>query len=296
MKKLRYMFEATLLWLAFLFFRTLSVEKASAIGGAIGQSIGPRLSASRKALRNIKHAMPGRSDSEYDSILRDMWNNLGRVIAEYPHLKEIIYNNTDITGYEHLKALAGQDKPLIIIGAHMANWELFPFFFNYKADLPITGVYRAPNNPYTAELLDRCRNPEHRGLYVPKSQRGTKQLVKELRKNGRVGFLIDQKYNQGIPVPFFGRPAMTGTAFAQLAKKFDCPILPIRLERLQGAHFRLTIYEPMHADGSDYDVTLKTHKMMEQWINERPAQWLWLHRRWDSKFISDQPPSHNVSG
>jgi len=98
--------------------------------------------------------------------------------------------------------------------------------------------------------------------------------------------LVDQKMNNGIAVPFFGRPAMTAPALAQLALRFDCPVVPARVVRLNGAHFQLIVYPPLEVaktgDREHDTLTLMTqvNTMIEGWIRERPEQWLWLHNRW----------------
>jgi KDO2-lipid IV(A) lauroyltransferase len=285
MKAIRYFIEAIVLWIAFLAFRMMSAEKASNAGGWIGRTIGPKLAASRKAISNLQNSFPEMSMDDTKRIVADMWDNLGRVIAEYPHLKEIVHNRIKIVGEDNLHAI-GKENPCVLISGHLANWELLHFFFNNKIDWPISSIYRAPNNPFMEKLLDECRNPENRGRFIAKSQQGAREMVKTLRKGERLAILIDQKYNQGIPVEFFGRPAMTSPSFAQLAQKYDCPILPVQIERINGCNFRLTIHPPFRTEGrSEEEITLHAHALLEDWIAKRPGQWIWLHRRWDSKAL-----------
>ncbi len=283
--KISHLLEAIVLWLAFFIFGLMPAEMASACGGWIGRTIGPHLGASKKALDNLRHAFPQKPESDLRVIVRDMWDNLGRVIAEYPHLKTIIQNHTEIIGEQNLQAI-GQNNPCIIIGGHFANWELLPFYFNYKIDWPVSGLYRAPNNPYAEYLLDRARNPEERGNYIPKSRTGTRDMIRTLQEGKRLALLIDQKYNAGIAVPFMGRPAMTSPAFAQLAEKFQCPLLPFQVERIEGCNFRLTIHPPFYTKGQGEETMVAhAHALLESWVRQHPAQWLWLHRRWNSKAL-----------
>lgn len=277
MKKIRYMIEAAFLWIAFVIFKALPAETASNAGGWIGRNVGTRLAASRKAYKNLERALPGKTESEYNAIVCDMWDNLGRVIAEYPHLPEIVMK-ADIVGEDHVKNLPDS---FIVIGGHVANWELLPFYFNHRADLPMTGLYREPNNPYVAAILERARNATGKGSYARKSTAGSRALIKTLQDGGRLGILIDQKYNQGIQADFFGLPAMTSASFAQLARKYDCPLVPLWVERVKGTQFRLTIDEPYKVDGrSDEDIVALAHEALESHILKNPGQWLWLHRRW----------------
>lgn len=277
MKKIRYMIEAAFLWIAFIIFKSLPAVTASNVGGWIGRNVGTRLAASRKAFKNLERALPGRTPEEYNNIVRDMWDNLGRVIAEYPHLPEIVMK-AEIVGEENLK---GIPESFITIGAHAGNWELLPFYFNHRAELPITGLYREPNNPYVAAILERARNATGKGSYARKSKAGSRALIKTLQDGGRLGILIDQKYNQGIRADFFGHPAMTSASFAQLARKYNCPIVPLWVERVENTQFRLTIDAPIIVgERSDEEIVDLAHAALEAHILKNPGQWLWLHRRW----------------
>ena len=280
MKKISYLLEAAALWLAFMIFRVIGADNASDLGGWIGRTVGPRLAASRKARANLEKSLPG---ADHDAILRDMWDNLGRVIAEYPHLKHI-FDRLDAEGTDNLDKI-GRNNSYIAVGGHLANWELIPFYLNHSANSPINGIYREPNNPYAAKLLEQCRNVGQENTYIPKSQAGARAMIKTLQQGGRLGLLFDQKYNQGEPIDFFGRPAMTSVAVGQLSLKFNIPILPLQIIR-EGHKFRLIIHPPLDTTGKDEKtIMLELNRMLEGWIRERPGQWLWLHRRWDSKAL-----------
>ena len=276
MKKIRYMLEAALLGLAFFIFKMMPAEMASACGGWVGRTVGPHLAASRKALKHVSQSFPDKSEEERHAIVHDMWDNLGRVMAEYPHLGELVMK-AEIVGEEHLKSLP---PSYVIIGGHVANWEVMPFYFNHRINLPVTAIYREPNNPYVARLLERARDPGEQGLYTPKSTKGSRDILKAMHDGGRIVLLFDQKYNQGIASDFFGHPAMTSPSFAQIARKYSCPIVPVWVERLKGASFRIVIDTPIDAAGNDEDVLATAHRRLETHIRKNPAQWLWLHRRW----------------
>ena len=98
--------------------------------------------------------------------------------------------------------------------------------------------------------------------------------------------LVDQKMNDGIAVPFFGRDAMTAPAIAELSMRYKCPIIPVRVERTKGAYFKVTVYPPLNNDthtdkNTDSKIIMtKINELLESWIEERPEQWLWIHKRW----------------
>jgi KDO2-lipid IV(A) lauroyltransferase len=124
------------------------------------------------------------------------------------------------------------------------------------------------------------------GELIPKGAVAARRAIATLRRGAHLTILADQKMNDGIPVPFFGRPAMTAPALAALALRFDCDVLPARVERLDGAHFRLTVFPPLplprsgdaHADAAA--LMAQVNAILESWIRDRPGQWFWLHRRW----------------
>lgn len=284
MKKIRYFLEYVALTILMGVFHMMSPEQASAFAGKIGRGIGPRLAASRKAMANLKMALPGKSESEYQAIIAGMWDNMARVIAEYQSL-ETIAANAEVTGLEYLKDALEKHGQVIVFSGHIANWEIMaPALL--RQGIATDLVYRAPNNPWSDKMLDRYRSLKGKLRTLPKSKRGTRRLVESLKEGRSVGILIDQKYNEGLEIPFFARPAMTSPAFVQLAQKYNCGLVPFRVERLDGTRFRLTLYPAMKiADDRGEplpveQVMMDAHHLLESWIRERPEQWLWLHRRW----------------
>ncbi|KAA0678780.1 lipid A biosynthesis lauroyl acyltransferase [Roseomonas genomospecies 6] len=287
-RRVAYPLEAVLVHGLCGLFRALPLDRASALGGWIGRTVGPRLPGTRTARRNLERAFPEKSRAEIDAIVLGMWDNLGRVVAEYPHLDEISDygpgGRVDIVGGEHIEALRDDGKAGILVSGHFANWEV-QSVCSRKMGAELAVVYRAPNNPYVAKLLTELRGAAS-GTQIPKGSEGARTLIRVLTKGGHVGMLIDQKLNDGMPIPFFGRDAMTAPAAAQLALRLGIPLVPARAERLDGARFRITVLppvEPPNTGDRNADVRIlmeRLNALLEQWIRERPAQWLWLHRRW----------------
>jgi Kdo2-lipid IVA lauroyltransferase/acyltransferase len=278
--------EAALLVLVMAFVACLPLDWASALGGAVGRAVGPRLGISRRALRNLGRALPEIGETERRRILRGMWDNLGRSVAEYPHLGRICAagsGRVEVVNAESLAALLSGDRSAIVFGGHFGNWEVGPSTVHRVLGASLLSVYRAANNPWVDRLL-RHRLRSRRA--VAKGAEGGRALIRHLRQGGHVAMLVDQKQNDGLAVPFFGRDAMTAPAIARLALRFACAIVPIRVERLGGAHFRLSVLPPIAVvesgdPASDVLSTMtRINAVVEAWVRARPEQWLWLHRRW----------------
>jgi Kdo2-lipid IVA lauroyltransferase/acyltransferase len=273
---------------AFAFFRLLPLDRASALCGAIACAVGPRLGVSKLARVNLRRALPRLSVEEIERIIAGMWGNLGRVVAEYPHLGEFdVYGGMDrveVAGFPQILARHAPDKRYIFFSGHYGNWEIATLAVT-QAGLEAIEIYRAANNPYVNDLINEARNVVRSDL-VPKGKVAARRAIGGLAEGKHVCMLVDQKMNDGIAVPFFGRLAMTAPALARLALRFDCIVVPVQVDRRDGARFRITAEEPIPLPRSG-DVQADTLALMtavnatlERWIRARPEQWLWLHRRW----------------
>ena len=280
--------EAFAVTLTLTLFRLVPLDTASRLGGWLCRRLGPHLPVSRQARGNLRRAFPEKSDAEVRRILIAMWDNLGRLIGEYPHLSHFrLYepgSRVEVIGAEHVDRLRDDGKSGIFFSAHIGNWELASMGATQRG-LPLARFYRAPNNPFVDRIVRLIRSPVA-GELLPKGAEGARRGLAVMRAGGHLGMLVDQKMNDGIAVPFFGREAMTAPALAQLALKFACPVVPAKVERLGGARFRLTVYPPLEITRSGerqkdvLDLMTRVNALIEGWIRERPEQWLWVHNRW----------------
>ncbi|MGH7115328.1 MAG: lysophospholipid acyltransferase family protein [Stellaceae bacterium] len=272
---------------AFGAFGLLPIDWASAVGGAIGRRLGPFLGVSKRARINLRRSFPELSEGEIERIVTGMWDNLGRVAAEYPHLRTIRVfeqgGRVETHGAEHIDRALAAGRRMIIFSGHIANWEIAGLAAAQHG-APVTQIYRAANNPLIDRLIAGFRGD--RGGYIPKGAAAARRAFAVLSRGEHLTLLADQKLNDGIAAPFFGRPAMTAPALAVFALHFDCAVLPVRVERLGGAHFRLTVFPPLPLPRSgvlEADIaalTAAVNVTLEAWIRDRPELWLWVHRRW----------------
>lgn len=284
----RHAIEGVFVYAAFAAFAALPVGAASALGGALARLIGPLSAVHRRAERNLARALPELSGEQRRRTLRAMWDNLGRVAAEYPHLGRFDpYRpnaRVEVLGVEHLDEAKADGKGGIFFSGHVGNWEVAALAVTRRG-IPVALIYRAPNNPIVDRLIWRCRGPVAE-FRVPKGAAGARDILRWLKSGEHLAMLVDQKMNDGIAVPFFGREAMTAPALAELALKYDVPAYPVRVERLGGARFRITVFPRLSFERSgdkaaDVRAAMtKVNKVLEGWIRERPAEWLWVHRRW----------------
>lgn len=288
-RRLSYLLQAALAYPFFWLVGLLPKHAGSDIGGWIGRRLGPRIGITKRARNNLGRILPDLSAAERETIVADMWDNLGRTLFEYPQLHGFSFGepgsgaDIEVVGWERVDQLKNDGMPGIFFAGHFANWELAAMSV-FRRGLDIRLIYRAPNNPY----LDRLFRHRHvdPDLMMPKGTEGARAAVKTLRSGGHLGILGDQKMNDGIAVPFMGTPAMTAPALALFALKFDTPVVPVWVERIKGTKFRVTFYDPIAIEKTDDQkadiqrIMTEVNAWYERWIRERPAQWLWLHNRW----------------
>lgn len=274
--------------------RQLGPVRSSELGGALLRSIGPWLPVSRVAHRNLRLALPELDALARRRIVRDVWDNLGRTVAELPHLARLGRTETgpgwELVGAANLDVLAARGGPALLFTGHLGNWEIVPVVAA-SLGLPLAAFYRPADNPVIDALLLRLRGGAVKML--PKGSRGARQALQHLRQNGYLGVLQDQKMNDGIPARFFGQMAMTAGALATLALRTGGSVVPVRVDRLGPARFRITVEVPLPlpASGDPADdvsaLTQAANDRLEAWVRAAPGGWLWPHRRWPKEVYAD---------
>jgi KDO2-lipid IV(A) lauroyltransferase len=218
-----------------------------------------------------------------------MWDNLGRVAAEYAHLQEISLHGKAprirMTGHEEALRHYKPGQGVLLVSGHFANWEVM---LTAAAGTGLTGgiVVRPANNPYVDNFLERTRSTIGMKEIIPKGAAGLRRMYGLLREGGAICILVDQRASEGILVPFFGREVLTTPAPAALALKLGALVVPVSIERTGGSNFHVHIHPVVGLPDTgepDRDlVTLTTtlNAFIEERIRKRPHEWLWIHRRW----------------
>lgn len=274
----------------FSLFGLIGVDAASALAGGFLRHVGPLVRPiSRRAEDNLRMIFPDWDEAKVRRVTAGVWENLGRTAAEFNHLEDLVPfgsdSRVDVVGEERLRMIARGARPAIFVSGHFANWEVMSIAF-HAAGVEYATVYRAANNPLVDELIINMRAKVMSRALIPKGKRGGRALIETLKAGRSLAMLVDQKLNDGISAPFLGREAMTAPAAARLSLKFSAPIIPVSIERLKGARFRVTVHEAIaFAPTGDLTadvlaLTTRVNEHLERDILARPEQWLWMHRRW----------------
>jgi len=214
-----------------------------------------------------------------------MWNNYGRVFSEYVFVKDFrigkIDSKIDIEGKDILDEIKKSNKPVVFISGHFSNFELMAMQIE-KAGIKLSAIYRPLNNVFLNRVIERIRRKYICKNQIKKGIAGTRELIKFQKNNYSTALMIDQRVSEGKRINFFNQEAYTTTIPAQLAKKFNMPIVPIFIERVNDTNFKIKISKPLNFLQSDsiIDITNKLNTILEGMILKNPGQWIWSHNRW----------------
>ena len=285
MNKIKYFFQFLIIIILFSLFKILGIKISSYIGGKLFEFIGPFFRSKELIDKNIRRAFPNIDQDKLTSIKSSMWNNYGRVFAEYMFIKDYrnnnLKNNIIIKGDEILKDLKEKNKKVIFISGHFSNFELMAMQIE-KFGIKLAAIYRPLNNIFLNSIMERIRKKYICKNQIRKGIGGLKELMK-LNKNGySTALMIDQRVSEGSRINFFNEKAFTTTIPAQLIKRFNISVVPIFIERFDSIKFKMTVNTPIDFAEEDSidDITENLNGIIEKMIIKNPNNWIWSHNRW----------------
>jgi len=285
MKYVRYFFEYIIIQTLFNFFKLIGYKNSSNIGEKIGKLIGPFFRSKKKIIENLKQSKISSDNHEIEKIIRNMWGNYGRILAEYPHIKKfknnILKNHIKINGLEILDDIKKNNKQVVFISGHFNNFELMAMQIeNYGINLAT--IYRPLNNIFLNKTMEKIRTNYICKKQIKKGRSGTREMIGLFKDGTSIALMVDQRVSEGISINFFNRKCLTTTIPAQLVKKYNCEIVPVYIERKNKTDFELTFQKILKFNKSDTleNITLKLNLILEEMILKNVDQWIWTHDRW----------------
>lgn len=287
LRELLWRVDFTCVWLLKQVAQLLPVDTASRLGDAVGRWIGPKLHSKSAIFRaNFATAFPALGATELDQLVRRAWGRSGRILAEYPHLATILREDDRlvIDIREPIPTYTDTGRPCVIVTAHQSNWEVVCSAMA-KLGMPNASLYSPPSNP----LLDRMLLESRRALnceLLP-AENSARLLMRALREGRTAAMVMDRRVDDGKPIQFFGRDKPSTVMPARLALKFHCDLVPVQVERLRDARYRVTFHPPVRPRDTSVDETAQAvdmiqqvHQQFEEWIRQHPEDWFCSKRLW----------------
>ena len=219
---------------------------------------------------------------EIRQITKTVGNNFGRSFVEilnndvsqkFPELR-----HASGPGLQVLRDAAAAGTGAIIVSGHYGQWDGARHYLKSEG-MEVGAIYRPSNNHY----FDRIFVPqiEQAGKPAfPSGRRGTTDMVRHVRAGGMVAILLDQRFGKGEALDFMGQPALTSTAAASVALKYNLPMIPVYGTRRDSSLDVDIVFEAPIAHTDATTMTQAANDSLTAQVRRNPGQWYWLHKRW----------------
>ena len=285
MKYIKYFLQFIFAIITFVIFKFLGPNLSSNFSGKLFEFVGPFFRSKIIINSNIKKAIPNIQENELNKIKKLMWNNYGRIFAEYIFIKDFregnLSSNIKVNGKEILDKIVNSNQQVIFVSGHLSNFELMAMYLE-KSGVKLSAIYRPLNNIFLNQIMERIRKKYICKMQIKKGIGGLKKLISLKKKNYSTALMIDQRVSEGILSNFFNHKALTTTIPAQLVKKFDIPVVPVYIERIENITFKIKIQRPItfSKEANIEEITAELNSILEKMILNNPNQWIWSHNRW----------------
>ena len=283
LKIFKYLIQSIFIYLFFIIIKIFGLNLSRKVFSFIFFKIGPTVRSEKIIDNNLEKFLGSQNSDIKKDIKIKMWNNYGKTFVEYLYLKTFRNMNThiEIKGEEILNEINKQDKPVIFVSGHFANFELMSMEITRK-NINLATIYRPLNNFFINPLMEYLRKKYVCKNQIKKGLGGVKEIISYINKKYSIALMIDQRVSEGEKINFFNEEAFTTTLPAQMALKFDLDIVPIFIERKNNSFFSMHVYKPLKpSEFSDkLEITYKLNQILESMIIKNPNQWIWTHDRW----------------
>ena len=284
MKRIIYFIEFIVIRLFFTVCILLGYKFSSNLGFYIGKTFGNIFRKKKSIIQNLKKSKISIDFSD-NIFAQNVLGNYGRILAEYPFLKDFRNNNLSnfiqIDGVDNLDKIKKNNKPVVFISGHFNNFELMAMQIE-KSGIDLATIYRPLNNFFLNKSMENIRTNYICKNQIKKGRSGTRQILENLKKGNSIALMIDQRVTEGIKINFFGDLASTTTIPSQIIKKYKCDLVPIYIERTKKHYFKMYVSQPIviNSDKSNEEISIHLNKILEKMILKNPDQWIWTHDRW----------------
>ena len=282
-KKIKY-FLQSIIFYSFLFIgRIVGLKIGRKLFAFLFSIVGPHLKSKKIIKENLNIFFNNTSRRDESTIIDDMWKNYGMTFVEYMFLNFFKKNNSHINteGEENLLIKTLNEKPVIFVSGHFANYELMSMEIT-KKNISLATIYRPLNNIFLNPFMEYLRKKYVCKNQIKKGIKGVREVIEYVKKKHSIALMIDQRVSEGEKLNFFGKPAFTTTLPAQLSTKYNLDIIPVFIKRDEKNIFKIEFQKrinPKNFKGK-LELTKELNRVLEKMIARNPNQWIWTHNRW----------------
>ncbi|MCE6961312.1 lysophospholipid acyltransferase family protein [Cereibacter sphaeroides] len=251
-------------------------------GWVMSRLIAPLAGWDRRVRDNLARVMPDLPEAEVRRLMRRVPDNVGRSVIESYSGREFVEraarHPVGGPGLATLEAAHAEGRPVVLVTGHFGNYDASRAALMARG-FRIGGLYRPMNNRYFNEHYVRAMAAIGEPIF-PRGKQGLAGMLRHLRGGGMLGLLIDVHMRDGAVLQFFGQPAKTALSAAELALKYDAPLVPVyAIRAANGLDFTIRVGEPIPR-GTPAEMTQALNDSLEEIVRDHMDQWFWIHRRW----------------
>lgn len=246
----------------------------------------------RKALASLTTAYPEKGEAERMQLARESFRHLGRSVMEMVCIRQFDARRHVLVEWlpearAAMDSALARGKGVVFVTGHLGNWELLARYVALE-NYPAAVIAKELSDPRTTKLVENFRASGKLRVIWRGSQGSAKEILRALKGNSILGILIDQDTKvQSVWVPFFGKPAKTPRAAADLALRTGAVPLLGFCTRVGPLRYRITMQEialpSLEGEAAVTALTAELTRGIELKIRENPEQWVWIHQRWKSQ-------------
>ena len=282
-KIINYFFQSIFIYLFFLLGRILGINLSRKLFSSLFIIVGPFFKSKKITENNLNIFLGKNSSVNKKKIINDMWKNYGKTFIEYIFLNRFRRENKFVIldGEENLLQIAKENKPVIFISGHFANFELMSMEIT-KRNISLATIYRPLNNIFINPFMEFLRRKYVCKNQIKKGINGVRETIEFIKKNHCIALMIDQRISEGEKINLFNQPALTTTLPSQLSIKFNLEIVPVYIERIKDNKFKIEFQKRINPKNfrDKLELSLELNKVLEKMILRNPGQWIWTHNRW----------------
>ena len=284
-KKIFYFFQSVFIYLFYLLSKIIGLKLSRMFFSLIFRMVGNLFKSKNIVFDNLERIKPGISKSDKEKIINNMWSNYGKTFIEYIYLSSFKKktNHISIKNKKVIDEILKENKPVIFVSGHFANYELMSMELT-RANIKLATIYRPLNNIFFNPFMEYLRKSFVCKNQIKKGLNGVKESLEYMKQGYSIALMVDQRVSEGPRIGFFNGEAHTTTLPAQLSSRFNCKIVPIYISRNKNDKFEMEILDPISILENEKKnkelIMKKVNKIIEKLILRDPSQWILTHNRW----------------
>ena len=264
-KIINYFIQSLLIYSFFIIGRFLGLRVSRKIFAGLFLIIGPLFKSKKVMKKNLNIFLNKFPNHDEKTITDNMWKNYGKTFIEYVFLNYFRkQSNVIIKDQANLSQIIQENKPVIFISGHLANFEIMSMEIT-KKNIPLATIYRPLNNFFLNPFMEFLRRKYVCKNQIKKGIKGVRKAINYIRENKSIALMIDQRVSEGEKIFFFDKLALTTTLPAQLSTKFGIDIIPVYIERDKNDNFKIEFKKRISSKNfqNKVDLTRELNRVLE---------------------------------